>query len=54
MRNTNGVVDAISVVEQEEPKNDAIYTLQGVRLEGSVENLPKGIYVVGGKKMVIK
>ncbi|MBQ1178577.1 MAG: beta-N-acetylglucosaminidase domain-containing protein [Bacteroidaceae bacterium] len=54
MRNTNGVVDAISVVEQEEPKNDAIYTLQGVRLEDGVENLPKGIYIIGGEKVVIK
>jgi hypothetical protein len=52
--NTNGVVDAIEVVEQKMPENNAIYTLQGVRLEGTVENLPKGIYIVGGKKVVIK
>ncbi len=54
MMNTNGIVDDISVVEQDAPESDAIYTLQGVRLEGSVENLPKGIYIVGGKKVVIK
>jgi hypothetical protein len=54
MLNTNGIVDAIEVVEQETLESDAIYTLQGVRLEGPVENLPKGIYVVGGKKVVIK
>ena len=54
MHNTNGVVDAIEMVEQNTPDNNAIYTLQGVRLEGPVENLPKGIYIVGGKKVVIK
>jgi hypothetical protein len=54
MFNTNGVVDGISTVEQDAPKNDAIYTLQGVRLNGPVESLPKGIYIVGGEKIVVK
>ena len=54
MLNTNGVVDAIDVVEQGAPANDAIYTLQGVRVNGPVESLPKGLYIVGGKKIVIK
>lgn len=34
------------------------YTLQGVQVDiphdGSVENLPKGLYIVGGKKVVVK
>ena len=54
MQNTNGLVDAIEVVEQEAPADNTIYTIQGVRLEGSVESLPKGIYIVGGKKIVVK
>ena len=54
MLNTNGVVDAISAVEQDAPEDAAIYTLQGVRLNAPVEALPKGIYIVGGKKVVIK
>lgn len=29
-----------------------IYTLQGLRLSGSFEHLPKGIYIVDGKKVV--
>jgi len=48
------VVDAISAVEQDAPEDAAIYTLQGVRLNAPVETLPKGIYIVGGKKVVIK
>ena len=54
MQNTNGLVDAIEVVEQEAPADNTIYTIQGVRLEGPVESLPKGIYIVGGKKIVVK
>ena len=54
MLNTNGVVDAISVVEQDAPEDAAIYTLQGVRLNAPVESLPKGIYIVKGKKVIIK
>ncbi|MBQ4222267.1 MAG: hypothetical protein II674_00300, partial [Prevotella sp.] len=32
--------------------NGSVYTLSGVRVNG--KDLPKGIYVVNGKKMVIK
>lgn len=31
-----------------------IYTLQGVRLAGKFENLPAGVYIVDGRKMVKK
>ena len=54
MKNTDGIVDAIIEVEQDAPVNDAVYTLQGVRVNGSVESLPKGLYIVGGKKTVVK
>ena len=54
MENTDGVVDAIDAVEQDAPADNAIYTLQGVRIEDSVESLPKGLYITGGKKVVIK
>ena len=54
MLNTNGVVDAIPVVEQVAPESKAVYTIQGVRLNNSVESLPEGIYIVDGKKVVIK
>ena len=54
MENTNGVVDAIDVVHTDVPESDAVYTLQGVRINGSVENLPKGLYIVGNKKVLVK
>ena len=54
MMNTDGLVDDISVVEQDAPANEAIYTLQGVRVSVPVENLPKGLYIVGGKKVYVK
>lgn len=54
MQNTGGIVDAISSVEQDTSVDEAIYTLQGVRLNGSLENLPKGLYIQNGKKVYVK
>ena len=54
MKNTDGIVDGIDMVQQVVPENDAIYTLQGVRVNGPVETLPKGLYIVGGKKVLVK
>ena len=55
MENTYGVVDtAVDVVEQDAPESDAIYTLQGMRVNGPVESLPKGLYIVGGNKVLVK
>ena len=31
-----------------------VYTLEGVKLNKQVNELPKGIYIVNGKKMVVK
>lgn len=31
---------------------DGVYTLDGVYLGTNVENLPRGVYIVGGKKIV--
>ena len=31
-----------------------IYTISGVKLNGEVKDLPKGIYIVNGKKFVKK
>lgn len=32
----------------------AVYTLDGRRITPSTESLPKGIYIVGGKKYISK
>ena len=29
-----------------------IYTLSGVKLDGDMKDLPKGVYIVNGKKVV--
>ena len=44
----------VDLTEADATASDAIYTLQGLRLNGPVENLPKGVYIVGGKKMYVK
>lgn len=54
MQNTDGTVNAISYVEQEAPMPTAIYTLQGQRINGPIESLPKGLYIVGEDKVLIK
>lgn len=41
-----------SVVANE--KKSGVYTLSGVRVAGSTENLAKGIYIVNGKKIVVR
>ena len=32
----------------------AIYTISGVRMNGPLQTLPKGLYIVGGKKVYVK
>lgn len=36
------------------PTDAAIFTLSGVRVNGNINTLPAGIYIVGGRKMVVK
>ena len=35
-------------------KAKGIYTLQGKRVNGSLEHLPAGVYIVNGKKVVVR
>ena len=55
--NANGIffdgttdIDTVNVEEQQ--IDGAVYTLSGVRMDSA--KLPKGIYIVNGKKMVVK
>ena len=51
----NGVVSSIaSLPASDNLVADSIYTLSGVRLSGNVNSLPKGVYVVNGKKVIVK
>ena len=51
-----GVLNAIGNVAVKVVKNADVYTLGGVkvRTDASTKGLPAGIYVVGGKKVVVK
>ncbi len=53
---TKDVQDGIDTVENSETKKEtAIYTLQGIRVNtSSTNNLPKGLYIVNGKKTLVK
>ena len=52
----NAAVTGIENVFNNDKVNAAqpIYTISGVRVEGSLQHLPKGIYIVGGKKVFVK
>ncbi len=45
----NNGVDSVEIIPVE---RDAVYNLQGVKMNVEFENLPAGIYVVNGKKVV--
>jgi len=52
-----GVVTGISGVKADSGKSsDKVYTLDGrlVSANGSVDNLPKGVYITKGKKYILK
>ena len=60
MRAINTTTDGIRIVADETVENDVrggIYDLQGRRLQTGgteTETLPRGIYIVGGKKVIVK
>ena len=43
------------VAEETAPRANGVYNLQGVKLSnGSVEGLPAGLYIVNGRKVLVK
>lgn len=54
MKNTNGTVTDLTEVELDSPTEQVIYTLQGMRLDSTIDNLPKGLYIVGNEKVYVK
>lgn len=48
-----GVLNAIGRVNADKAKAE-VFTLQGIKLNKQVNELPKGIYIVDGKKIVVK
>ena len=47
-----GLVKDDNVIEKDAA--NGIYTITGVRVQGSVKSLPRGLYIINGKKVVIK
>ena len=46
---------AIEDVEYTElPVDTSIYTLQGVKVNTSIDMLPRGLYIIGNKKMIVR
>lgn len=37
-----------------ERKDNVIYTISGTRINGNAESLPKGMYIINGKKIVVR
>lgn len=44
----------ISSIVIEDTANSNVYSVSGQYLGNSIDNLPKGLYIVNGKKIVIK
>ena len=44
--------DGINTPTIDTTAKQGIYTLSGVKLGGEVKDLPKGVYIVNGKKVV--
>lgn len=47
-------ISSVDASTTERSASQAVYNLQGVRVGESTESLPKGIYIRGGKKFVVK
>ena len=44
---------ATEIVLRPDSTDDTVYTLEGIRLFTPVDELPEGIYIIGGKKVII-
>ena len=49
-----GVPTAITSTPAPVSAKSAVYSLEGIRMAPAKGNLPKGVYIVGGKKVVVK
>ena len=50
----SGTSDMANISEQDKPKAGDVYNIYGIKVADKADNLPSGIYIVNGKKMVIK
>ena len=47
-----GEVTGINNAEVITNNNNKVYNLQGIHMNNNLNTLPKGVYVVGGKKII--
>lgn len=52
--NTNGIATSISNINKAAEAEGIVYTISGQKVGKYTEKLPKGIYVMNGKKFVVK
>ena len=45
--------DGIDTAVSGQPRPTAVYNLQGMKVADELKNLPKGIYIVGGRKIIV-
>lgn len=51
---TTAGANGITTIYNRGSISDSIYTLNGIKMSQSKENLPKGVYIIGNKKFVIR
>ena len=51
---TTTAIDRHAVVSVNPNAITAVYDLSGRKIGSSIDGLPKGIYIVGGKKLLVK
>lgn len=55
IRQADGATDSISLVNSEqESVGNSVFNLQGMKVSQSASRLPKGVYIVRGRKVVIR
>lgn len=52
--NVTGIDERIAISKKEGLEGKPVYNLKGQLVGNSVARLPKGIYIIGGKKLIIK
>lgn len=50
----DGPSTGIKVIEETAKNANAVYNVRGMRMNSNTDNLPKGVYIINNKKVVIK
>ena len=50
----DGEVTGIESVDSSDIESQEIYTINGMKVSGNVKSLPRGMYIMNGKKFIIR